>query len=331
MKLPIVDTFGRVHTNLRISVTDRCNIRCTYCMPAEGIKFLPRPNILTFEEIVRVVRVLASCGLKRIRLTGGEPLVRADVPKLVGMLNEIPSIDEIAMTTNGMLLDRYAESLRQAGLARLNISLDTLDEATFQRLTRRPGLDRVLAGIRLARAVGFDKIRLNAIAMKGLTETEIVPLVRFAIQNELELRFIEFMPLDADRQWRSDQVLSGEQIRQVIEREFGPLRPADRVDGNQPAIDYELAESPGRVGFIESVTRPFCDQCDRMRLLANGEFRNCLFSDQAWDLKSLLRSGASDEEIEQRIRQAIGAKKAGHGTDSFEFQRPTAEMHQIGG
>ena len=331
MKLPIVDGFGRVHANLRISVTDRCNIRCTYCMPADGVRFLPRPDILTFEEMTRLVRIMAGCGLKRIRLTGGEPLVRADLPRLVAMLNAIPQIREVAMTTNGILLDRYAEPLRRAGLARLNISLDTLDEQTFQRLTRRPGLERVLEGIRVAQQVGFDKIRLNAIAMKGLTETEVVPLVRFAMDRGLELRFIEFMPLDAEQAWQSDQVLSGERIRQIIQQEFGPLRPADRVDAAQPAIDFVGTESNARVGFIESVTRPFCARCDRMRLLANGQFRNCLFSDQAWDLKALLRNGATDEAIEQGIRQAIAAKKAGHGTDSFAVQRPSAEMHQIGG
>lgn len=328
---PLVDSFGRVHTSLRISVTDRCNIRCHYCMPAENIQFLPRAQILTFEEIERFVRVVARMGVSKLRLTGGEPLVRAELHKLVARLAVVPGIDDLALTTNGMLLAKQAADLKRAGLARLNISLDTLDAAKFEQMTRRQGLDRVLAGIAEAQRVGFDKIRLNAIAIRGETEPEIVPLVEFALAQELELRFIEFMPLDADGQWRHDQVLSGRQIRETIEREFGPLEPAERPDDSQPAVDYRFVDRPGRIGFINPVSEPFCGNCDRLRLTAEGQVRNCLFSTTEWDARALLRSGAADEEIAELVRNSIAAKKPGHGIDEPGFLRPQRAMYQIGG
>jgi len=232
---PLVDGLGRVHTSLRVSVTDRCNIRCFYCMPAEEIQFLPKRELLTFEEIARFVAIVAQLGVNQIRLTGGEPLVRSELPKLVRMLVELPGIDEVALTTNGILLGDQAAPLKEAGLSRLNISLDSLHEATFQKISRRTGLDKILAGIFAAKKADFEKIRLNAVSIHGLTEPDIVPLAEFARQHKLELRFIEFMPLDADGAWQAEQVLSGETIRAVIEREVGTLLSAPRPDESQPA------------------------------------------------------------------------------------------------
>lgn len=328
---PLVDSFGRVHTSLRLSVTDRCNIRCFYCMPAEGIQFLPREQILTFEEIERFVRVAASLGVSRLRITGGEPLVRAHLPLLVAKLARVEGIDNLAMTTNAMLLADQAEPLQRAGLDRLNISLDTLDSAKFQRITRRQGLEQVLAGIAAAQQVGFQNIRLNAIAIRGETEAEIVPLLSFALEHGLELRFIEYMPLDGEGGWRKDQVLSGDRIREIIEGEFGPLVPAPRDDPSQPAVDYDLVSGQGRVGFINPVSEPFCSTCDRLRLTAEGQIRNCLFSSEESDARALMRGGGTDEELEQLIRACVFAKKPGHGIDDATFVRPERAMYQIGG
>src|SRR5215211_2531172 len=238
-KSPLTDRLGRIHTSLRISVTDRCNIRCFYCMPNENVKFRPRNEILSFEEIERFVRVVSQMGVHRLRLTGGEPLVRADLSRLVEMLAVLPGIDDLALTTNGILLEEQAAELERAGLERLNISLDTLSEETFQKISRREGLDRVLAGIAAAQKIGFKSIRLNAIAIQGLTEDEILPLARFAREHHLELRFIEYMPLDAEQHWQATDVLDGEKIRQVLEAEFGPLLPVGREHPAQPASDFE--------------------------------------------------------------------------------------------
>ena len=329
--LQIVDSFGRVHNNLRISVTDRCNIRCFYCMPNENVNFLPQKEILTFEEIHRFVKVCSDLGVDRVRITGGEPLVRSQLEKLIGMLAEIDGIKNIALTTNGVLLADQAQSLRDAGLNRLNISLDTLNEDTFFRLSRRKGLDRVLSGIDKAIEVGFEKIRLNAIAIADLTETEVVPLVDFARGKRLELRFIEFMPLDAEQNWADDQVLTGEKIRHRIEQRFGPLVACQRDDPSQPAMDYEFEDGSGRIGFINPVSQPFCESCNRLRLTSEGKIRNCLFSTSEWDVRDLLRTGAGDDEIADLIRDCVINKKASHGIDSNEFSRPEKAMYQIGG
>ncbi len=325
------DAWGRVHTSLRISVTDRCNIRCFYCMPDETIQFKPRSQILTFEEITRFVESVVPLGIDRVRITGGEPLVRAELPRLVARLAALPGIRDLALTTNGILLGEQADALRQAGLHRVNISLDALSEATFQQITRRPGLDRVLAGIAAARRAGFAPIRLNAVAIRGLTEPEIVPLVQFASAAGLQLRFIEFMPLDADQQWHQDHVLSSAAIRQRIEAEFGPLRACPRRDPSQPAIDFELADRQGSIGFISPVTAPFCHDCNRLRLTAEGQVRNCLFSTEEWDARHLLRSGASADALRALVRDCVEHKKPGHGIDSPTFQRPARAMYQIGG
>jgi len=328
---PLIDAFGRVHTNLRVSVTDRCNIRCFYCMPAENVQFKPRHELLTFEEIERVVRVAAHLGVNKLRLTGGEPLVRHGLPVLVRKLAGIPGIADIALTTNGVLLAEQAQQLKDAGLHRLNISLDSLDAETFFRISRREGLDRVLAGIAAAKRVGFQKIKLNAVAIRGLTEPDIVPLGRFAREQGLEMRFIEFMPLDAEGNWDNEQVLSGEQIRAVLEAEIGQLVPAERDDPSQPATDYHFADGGGSIGFINPVTQPFCASCNRLRLTAEGQLRNCLFSTEEWDAREILRKSGSDAELAELFRASVGAKRAGHGINSDEFLRPERAMYQIGG
>ena len=343
----LTDSFGRVHTSLRVSVTDRCNIRCFYCMPAGHVTFAPRDQLLTFEEITRLVRVLAAAGIRDVRLTGGEPLVRRDLDRLVAMLASVEGIADLALTTNGLLLPQQAESLRRAGLRRINISLDTLNEAVFQQITRRQGVARVLAGIDAAIDAGFDQIRLNALAIRGLTETELEPLVEFAAARGLTMRFIEYMPLDADRQWQPDRVLGGDEILRRLRRRFGELRPVPPPQPSQPARDYELVDWPAtpqgrvaddgrprplpRVGLIRPVTEPFCGACDRLRLTAEGTIRNCLFSDAEWDLRGHLRSGASDEAILNEVAQAVRAKAAGHLISQIGFATPQRAMFQIGG
>jgi cyclic pyranopterin phosphate synthase len=328
---PLVDRFGRIHTDLRVSVTDRCNIRCFYCMPAELVQFKPRHELLTFEEITRFVRVVAGMGINKVRLTGGEPLVRRNLDRLVTMLSSVSGIEDIALTTNGILLAEQAQALKVAGLRRLNISLDALNAETFERIARRAGFERVLAGIFEAQRVGFRQIRLNTVAVRGLTEPEIVPLGRFAREHDLELRFIEYMPLDADGQWDNAQVLSGAEIRSTLEREIARLEPLPVDDPHQPAVDYRFVDGRGRVGFINPVTQPFCSDCNRLRLTAEGQVRNCLFSDEEWDARALLRRGASDTELAALVRASIDAKKAGHGINSDEFIRPSRAMYQIGG
>jgi len=328
---PLIDQFGRVHTNLRVSVTDRCNIRCFYCMPAENVQFKPRHELLSFEEIERFVRVVAGMGIDKIRLTGGEPLVRHDLPRLVAKLASVPGIRDLALTTNGILLAEQAQALRDAGLGRLNISLDSLRPETFMRISRREGLDRVLEGIAAAQRAGFDRIRLNTVALRGITEPDVVPLGHFARRHGLELRFIEFMPLDADGDWDREQVLSGARIRDLLEAEFGPLTPLDVEDPSQPATDYRFADGAGTIGFINPVTQPFCAQCNRVRLTAEGQVRNCLFSAEEWDARALLRGGGSDEQLADLLRASVGAKRAGHGIDSDAFIKPDRAMYQIGG
>jgi GTP 3',8-cyclase len=326
---PLVDGFGRVHTDLRISVTDRCNLRCSYCMPLE-VTFKPREELLTFEEIARVARVAAGLGVRTVRLTGGEPLLRRELPELVRQLVAIEGLDEVSLTTNGLLLAEQAAGLRAAGLARLNVSLDSLTQQGFERLARRPGLDRVLAGLEAAKRAGFAEIRINAVSIRGLTEAEIVPLARFCRREGFHLRFIEFMPLDAEEAWEPTQVLSGAEVRGMLEREIGPLVADRPADPGQPALDYRFADG-GRVGFINPVTRPFCDRCDRLRLTADGQLRNCLFSTVEWDARGLLRSGAGDEPLAAAIRDCVAAKRAAHGIDTPSFVRPARAMYQIGG
>jgi len=327
----LVDRFGRVHRNLRVSVTDRCNIRCFYCMPLENVQFRPRDEILSFEEIERFVRIVARLGIRKIRLTGGEPLVRQDIDRLVGRLVQVPGVEDIALTTNGILLSEQAGRLKQAGLHRLNISLDTLSEERFEKISRRAGLQRVLDGIAAAQEAGFERIRLNAVAIRHLTEDDIVPLVDFARRRGLEMRFIEFMPLDGEQHWQGTQVLSGSEIRSRVEAAFGPLIPAPRKDPSQPAVDFDFADGRGRIGLINPVTEPFCGDCDRLRLTAEGQVRNCLFSLEEWDARALLRNGESNEQIAELVRSCVEAKRVGHGIDSDQFVRPERAMYQLGG
>ncbi len=327
----LVDSFGRRHTSLRISVTDRCNIRCFYCMPNEGVVFRRREELLTFEEIERLVQALVPLGIRKLRLTGGEPLVRSDLHLLVSKLAAIRGIEDLALTTNGMLLEEQAGALRAAGLRRINISLDALSEEVFQQISRRPGLDRVLAGVAAAQRVGFEEIRLNAVAMRGITEDEIVPLVRFARERDLTLRFIEFMPLDAEQHWTEADVLTGRELLRRVEVEFGPLEAADRDDPSQPAMDYRFADGRGALGFINSVSEPFCEGCNRLRLTAEGQLRNCLFSTVEWDARAVLRGGGSDDELRELVRACVAAKAAAHGIGTADFLRPQRAMYQIGG
>ena len=326
----LVDGFGRIHTDLRISVTDRCNLRCTYCMPLE-VTFKPREELLTYEEITRVARVAAGLGIRTIRLTGGEPLLRRDLAQLVRQLVAVPGITEVALTTNGLLLADQAASLRQAGLTRLNVSLDSLREDVFERIARRSGVDRVLAGLAVARREGFDDIRINAVSIKGLTEGEIVPLARFCRAEGFHLRFIEFMPLDAEHAWEKSQVLSGADVRAVLEAQVGPLVAVTAADAGQPAVDYRWGDGTGRVGFIDPVSHPFCDRCDRLRLTADGQLRNCRFSTGEWDVRHVLRIAGDDAEIVSLLRECVAAKRAAHGIDTPTFERPARAMYQIGG
>ena len=329
--LPIVDGFRRLHSNLRLSVTDRCNIRCQYCMP-ETVKFLPQRDLLSFEQITRLVSVLAPLGVDRIRLTGGEPLVRSQLPVLVDMLKNVAGIKEVAMTTNAVLLRDLAEPLKQAGLDRLNISLDTIDAELFKEVTRRDVLSKVFDGIEAAKQAGFQQIKINAVPMPLVGDDAIVDLAKFCRKQRLELRFIEFMPLDGDRAWQSEKVRTGDSLRQLINERVGAIESVHATDASQPATDFQYVDEldPLRIGFIDSVSQPFCSTCNRMRITAEGKFRNCLFSDAEWDLKEALRHG-SDDEIETIVREAILAKKRGHGSDDFSFVRPTKAMYQIGG
>ena len=329
--LPLLDTFNRVHSDLRISVTDRCNIRCFYCMPNENVVFKPRHELLSFEEIERFVRVAAPMGIEKLRLTGGEPLVRRDLPRLIARLAKIDGIRDIALTTNGILLEEQSQELKDAGLRRLNISLDALDAETFRRIARRDGYERVLAGIAAAQRIGFDKIKLNAVAIRGLTEEQIVPLGRFARERGLELRFIEFMPLDAEGNWQNEQVLAGNEILHRLEKAFGALEPIAPSHAGQPASDYRFVDGGGTIGFINPVTQPFCSACNRLRLTAEGQIRNCLFSIEEWDARAVLRGNGTDEELIALIRAAVAAKKAGHGINQDDFVKPQRAMFQIGG
>lgn len=326
----LIDSFGRVHNNLRISVTDRCNIRCVYCMP-EAVEFLPRSSLLTFEEIERFVRVAATLGIDKVRLTGGEPLVRRDLPGLVARLAAVPGIKDIGLTTNGILLAPMAQALWDAGLRRINVSLDTMDPDRFRELTRRPGFEQVIEGILAARAAGFDPVKINAVAIKGMTEDDVVPLGVFAREHGLELRFIEYMPLDVAHQWERDKVLFAAEILERLERGIGPLHPAPDQDPRAPAVDYDYADGLGRVGLIASISRPFCMSCNRIRLTADGKLRNCLFALEEADIRALLRGGADDVAIARVLRESVAGKWEGHEINTSRFIKPERLMHSIGG
>ena len=323
----LVDPFGRTVRDLRISVTDRCNFRCQYCMPAEGMKWLPREQILSFEEIERFARVcIERFGFDGIRLTGGEPLVRAHLPKLVEQLSGL-GVD-IALTTNGATLRMHAKPLADAGLTRINISLDSLRRDRFIELTRRDELDRVLDGIDAAIDAGLAPVKLNVVMMRGINDDEVVDFARFGRERGVSVRFIEFMPLDADGAWSDSVVVPADEIVEAVNAAF-PLEPI--VRGNEPAERYRYLDGGGEIGVIASVTKPFCGNCDRVRLTAEGQFRTCLFSVDEFDMRELLRSGAPDDDLAAEIERAVGTKWAGHSIGQVHFIRPKRSMSQIGG
>ena len=331
MLQPLVDKFGRVHDSLRISVTDRCNIRCFYCMPEEGVQFMDRARILSFEEIERFVRAAVPLGISKIRLTGGEPLVRRDLPKLVEKLVAIPGIRDIALTTNAVLLDRQAADLYAAGLRRLNIHLDTLDRARFERITRRDDLPKVLAGIDEAVRVGFERIKFNIVAVKDLVEPDIVPMARYCRERGFEPRYIEFMPLDSQSLWDRGKVLLADDILAMIAAELGELVPVPDADPRAPATEYRYADGGGNLGVIASVSRPFCLNCNRLRLTSDGKLRYCLFAIEETDVRDLLRAGAPDEAIQATVRRNVSEKWIGHEINSSQFVPPPRPMYAIGG
>jgi cyclic pyranopterin phosphate synthase len=326
----LIDTFGRVHNNLRISVTDRCNIRCFYCMP-EDVTFIERRELLTFEEIERFVRVVVRLGINKVRLTGGEPLVRRDLPVLVEKLAGIEGIDDVGLTTNGILLADQAQSLYDAGLRRINISLDTLDAEKFQEITRREGFDKVLEGIFAAKRVGFEPVKINAVSIRGITEDEVVPLAHFGREHGLEVRFIEYMPLDAANQWERDKVFFAHEILALLAEEFGPMQPVAEQDPRAPASEYRFPDGRGHIGIIASVSQPFCMKCNRIRLTADGKLRNCLFALEESDVKALLRGGGSDEQIAELIVGNVTENWEGHEINTSRFIKPERLMHSIGG
>jgi cyclic pyranopterin phosphate synthase len=328
---PLVDAWGREIKSVRISVTDKCNFRCTYCMPAEGLEWLGRDEILSFEEIARLVGVLARLGVDEVRLTGGEPLIRRELPTLVGMLSAIEGVRDLSLTTNGVLLDRFAGPLVEAGLQRLNVSLDSLNHVRFAEITRRDALDAVLRGLEEAeRYPELRPIKVNCVAVKGFTETEVPALAELARRKPYVVRFIEFMPLDADEAWREDDVLTGAEIKTIIESEHGPLVELP-AKASSTARRFRFADGAGELGFVNPVSEPFCSSCDRIRLTADGQLRTCLFSRREWDLKQPLRAGASDAELTQLLRFAVQHKELKHRINDPGFVRASRSMSQIGG
>jgi GTP 3',8-cyclase len=325
------DSWGREIKSVRVSVTDKCNFRCTYCMPAEGLQWLGRQEILSFEEISRLVGVLARLGVDEVRLTGGEPLVRRDLPVLVGMLSAVDGVRDLSLTTNGVLLDRLAGPLVEAGLQRLNVSLDSLNHVRFAEITRRDALDAVLCGLEEAeRYPELRPIKVNCVAVKGFTETEVPALAELARRKPYVVRFIEFMPLDADEAWREDDVLTGAEIRAIIETEHGPLVELP-AKASSTARRFRFADGVGEIGFVNPVSEPFCSSCDRIRVTADGQLRTCLFSRREWDLKTPLREEASDEELVELLRFAVRHKELKHRINDPGFVRASRSMSQIGG
>ena len=327
---PLRDGHGRLIGDLRVSVTDRCNFRCQYCMPAEGLPWLERAEILTFEEIARLVGLFAEMGVHDVRLTGGEPLVRKQFPRLAQMLAEIDAVHDLSVTTNGFLLERDAEALVRAGINRFNVSVDSLQRDRFFELTRRDALPQVLRGLEhLASFPEAHPIKINAVAIRGFTEDEVIPLAEFARRTPYEVRFIEFMPLDADHAWNEDQVLTGAEIRDAIDAVY-PLEPQPR-EPHATARVYRFADGNGKIGFINPVSEPFCGDCDRVRLTADGHLRTCLFSLNETDLRAPLRDGADDDELEQIIRDAVWLKELKHHVGEPGFIQPARSMSAIGG
>ncbi len=329
-RAPLVDRFGRVHTDLRLSLTDRCNLRCGYCMPAEGLDWLPRADVLTDDEVVRLVRLATRrLGITRIRLTGGEPMLRRGLPGLVARLSALAPAPELSLTTNGIGLARGAAALREAGLDRVNVSLDTLRPERYAEITRRDRLADVLDGLRAARAAGLTPVKVNAVPVRGVNDDEIADLAAFAVEHGYRMRFIESMPLDAQGAWQRDRMVTAEEILRRLGERF-ELTPVGRED-NAPAEEWRIAGTDAVVGVIASVTRPFCGGCDRVRLTADGQLRNCLFATEESDLRTPMRDGADDDTLEKAWRTCVAGKAAGHAIGSAGFRRPERPMSAIGG
>jgi cyclic pyranopterin phosphate synthase len=328
----LADTFGRVATDLRVSLTDRCNLRCSYCMPPEGLDWLPNPSLLTDDEVVRLLTIAVErLGITEVRFTGGEPLLRRGLPAIVAATAALRPRPEISLTTNGIGLDRLAGPLHAAGLDRINVSLDTLRPATFKLLAKRNRLHDVLAGLSAAAATGLAPVKVNAVLLRGVNDDEAVPLLRFCLSRGYQLRFIEQMPLDAQHGWRRENMVTADEILAVLTAEvkLTPRDPGDR--GSAPAEEFVVDDGPARVGVIGSVTRPFCAACDRVRLTADGQVRNCLFARTETDLRGPMRSGATDADLTDRWRQAVLAKLPGHGINDPGFLQPARPMSAIGG
>jgi len=328
----LADSYGRVATDLRVSLTDRCNLRCSYCMPPEGLDWLPKPELLTDDELVRLTGVAVELlGVTEVRFTGGEPLLRRGLPGIVARVAALRPRPEISLTTNGIGLNRLAEPLHQAGLDRVNVSLDTLRPERFQTLARRDRLDDVLAGLATAAATGLAPVKVNTVLMRGVNDDEAVPLLRFCLEHGYQLRFIEQMPLDAQHGWRRENMVTADEILAALSEEFllTPDDPAAR--GSAPAEAFTVNGGPARVGVIGSVTRPFCGSCDRVRLTADGQVRNCLFAATESDLRGPMRSGADDAELAAIWRRAVASKLPGHGINDPGFLQPSRPMSAIGG
>ncbi|YAL81879.1 GTP 3',8-cyclase MoaA [Dermacoccaceae bacterium W4C1] len=327
----LVDAFGRVATDLRVSVTDRCNLRCTYCMPAEGLDWMAKPEMLDDDELVRLVRIFVELGVTQVRFTGGEPILRRSLVDVVRRVNELTPRPRTAMTTNGIGLKRLAAPLADAGLQRVNVSLDTVDPEVFKRLTRRDRFADVEAGLAAAAEAGLTPVKVNAVAMRGVNDTGLADLLDWCLERGYELRFIEQMPLDAQHAWARHEMVTATEIRdRLSERHtLTPLGATDR--GSAPAERFAVDGGPATVGIVASVSAPFCGACDRVRLTADGQVRNCLFARAEQDLRHLLRSGADDETIAAAIRAEVGRKKAGHGIDDVSFVQPDRPMSSIGG
>jgi cyclic pyranopterin phosphate synthase len=326
----LTDSQGREIVNLRVSVTDRCNLRCSYCLPEEHVEWLPRREILTFEEIERFVRIVGTLGVRKLRITGGEPLLRKDLPVLVERLVKIPAIEDVGMTTNGVGLEKLAGPLRKAGLRRLNVSLDTLDRELFRRLARRDALATVLAGLATAAREGFRPIKINAVITRDKNLEEMIPLARMAREKGFILRFIEYMPIGRGDDWSDRVVVSNAEALRILGK-IAPLEPIPEPDGTGPAKRYRWADGKGEIGLIGSVTEPFCDHCNRVRITAEGKLRTCLFSVKEHDVRRLLRGGAPDAKIAEFVVNAVARKEPGHKIGKDDFQKPSRTMSSIGG
>jgi cyclic pyranopterin phosphate synthase len=329
---PLVDSYGRRIKSMRISITDKCNFRCTYCMPAEGLPWLKKSEILSYEEIERIARVAVDIGIEQIRLTGGEPLVRRDAAELVRMLSKIEGLRSLSMTTNGVLLKQQASKLAEAGLIRINVSLDSLLREKFAQLTRRDQLDRVLEGLEeLEKYPSIHPIKINAVAMRGFSEEEVLDFANLARRKAYSVRWIEFMPLDADQIWRKEDILTGGEIKAIIEAAYGPLVPIKTGDPSETARRYTFSDGIGEVGFINPVSEPFCASCDRIRLTVDGQLRTCLFATEETDLRVVIRSTTDDEVLAETLRRAVWHKELKHHIGDKQFKRASRSMSMIGG